>query len=178
MEDNMTAIDNTPINHNFLSPLNFKFQIKKAPHINFFLQKVNLPSISISNVTTPSPFVVIPYAGEHINYEPVSISFKVDEDLNNYLEIHNWLKALGKPKDFDGYKEISKIPSYTGDGIVSDIGLTILASTKTPNYEVTYVDAFPISLSGLSFSTTDSDVNYIEATAVFKYSYYDIVKIA
>jgi hypothetical protein len=32
-------------------------------------------------------------------------------------------------------------------------------------------------LSGLEFNTTDDNVNYIEATAVFKYTLYDIYKI-
>jgi hypothetical protein len=42
----MSSIDNTPENKNFLSPLNFRFQIKKAPHVNFFVQSVNIPAIS------------------------------------------------------------------------------------------------------------------------------------
>ena len=101
----MTAIDNTPSNKNFLSPLNFKFQIKKAPHVNFFIQKVNIPSISIETNPSPNnPFVKTPIPGEHISYSDLSISFKVDEDLTNYMELHNWIKALGKPQNFEQFK--------------------------------------------------------------------------
>ena len=53
----------------------------------------------------------------------------------------------------------------------------ILSSTKMANYEVVYTDAHPVSLSGLIFTTTDTDVNYIEATASFKYTYYDIINV-
>lgn len=173
----MTALDSTPENKNFLSPLNFRFQIKKAPHVNFFIQKVNIPEISIRAPESTNPFVTIPYSGEHINYGILNIEFKVDENLENYLEIHNWLKSLGKPQDFEQYKNIQDIPTWTGDGIVSDISLLVLASTKTPNYDITYTDAFPVSLSGLSFNTTDSDVNYVTASATFRYVYYDITKI-
>ena len=52
----MTAIDNTPENRNFLSPLNFKFSIKKSPNMNFFLQKVNLPSITQDVIVIPTNF--------------------------------------------------------------------------------------------------------------------------
>jgi hypothetical protein len=173
----MSAIDNTPSNKNFLSPLNFKFQIKKAPHVNFFIQKVNIADIALQEATSPNPFVKIPYPGEHINYGALSITFKVDEALQNYLEIHNWLKSLGKPQNFDQYKTIENMPITTGDGIYSDISLIVLASTKQPNYEIVYADAFPVSLSGVTFNTVDADVNYIEASAVFKYTYYDITKI-
>lgn len=173
----MSAIDNTPENKNFLSPLNFKFQIKKAPHVNFFIQKVNIPEIRIISPETPNPFVKIPYPGEHINYGTLNIDFKVDEDLENYLEIHNWLKALGKPQEFEQFKQIQDIPQWTGDGITSDISLIVLASTKMPNYDITYTDAYPESLSGLNFNTVDNDVNYVTASATFRYVYYDITKI-
>ena len=173
----MSAIDNTPENKNFLSPLNFRFQIKKAPHVNFFVQKVNIPDIAIRSPTSPNPFVNIPYPGDHMEFGALNITFKVDEDLQNYLEIHNWIRALGKPEDFAGYADIAAKPSWTGDGIYSDISVLVLASTKTPNYEVAYADAFPISLTGITFNTTDPNVNYIEASATFKYTYFTITKI-
>jgi hypothetical protein len=172
----MSALDNTPTNHNFLSPLNFKFQIKKAPHVNFFIQKVNLPGISTSNLQTSNPFVKIPYSSEHIDFENLEITFKVDEDLQNYLEIHKWIYGLGKPEEYQQYKNIDVKESFTGEGIYSDISLAILASTKTPNYEVVYIDAFPIKLSGITFNTVDTNVNYIEASATFRYTYYTIQK--
>ena len=173
----MSAIDNTPVNKNFLSPLNFKFSIKRSPHVNFFIQKVNIPSINLVSPNYPNPFVKAPIPGEHLDYGTLEITYKVDEDLQNYLEVHNWIKALGKPKDFSEYKEIQDKKSWTGDGIYSDISVMVLSSTKMANYEVVYIDAHPISLSGIVFNTTDPDVNYIEASAVFKYTYYDISKI-
>jgi hypothetical protein len=173
----MTAIDNTPENKNFLSPLNFRFLIKKAPHVNFFIQKVNIPSISLPSPEPNNPFVKVPIPGEHLNFSELKISFKVDEDLQNYLEIHNWIRALGKPENFNQYKTIQDQPSYTGEGIYSDISLLILSSTKMPNYEIVYIDAFPTNLSDLQFTTTDENVNYITASAVFKYNYYTITNI-
>lgn len=173
----MSAIDNTPSNRNFLSPLNFKFSLKRAPHVNFFIQKVNLPSLELPPVNSPNPFVNIPYSGEHITYGELSITFKVDEDLQNYLELHNWIKSLGKPQSFEGYKTLSEKDEFTGDGLKSDISLMVLSSTKSANYEIVFAEAHPISLSGIVFNTTDDNVNYIEASAAFKYTYYDINKV-
>jgi len=173
----MTAIDNTPENKNFLSPLNFKFQIKKAPHVNFFIQKVNIPGITMLSPSPSNPFVKTPYPGDHLVFGDLSIAFKVDEDLQNYLELHNWLRALGKPENFEQYKNIQDKPLMSGDGIYSDISVVVLSSTKMPNYEITYADAFPTSLSDLTFNTTDTNVNFITATATFKYTYYTITNI-
>lgn len=173
----MTALDNTPANKNFLSPLGFKFQIKKAPHVNFFIQQVNIPSLILQSPEKGNPFVNIPYPGEHLKFGELKISFKVDEDLQNYLEIHNWIRALGKPENFNQYKEIQNKPIASGDGIYSDISLMVLSSTKMANYEIVYVDAYPVMLSDLQFNTVDTDVNYITASSTFEYTYYTITNI-
>lgn len=178
MELIMTALDKTPENKNFLSPLNFKFQIKKAPHVNFFIQKVNIPGISLPPPASNNPFVAIPFPGEHINYAPLVIEFKVDEDLQNYLEIHNWIRGLGKPESYQEYVNISREDPMTGEGIYSDISLMVLSSTKMPNYELTFIDAHPVSLSEINFNTTNQDVNYITASAQFRYTLYNIQDIA
>ena len=173
----MSALEGTTVKKNFLSPLNFRFQIKRAPNVNFFIQKVNIPNIFLQETYHNNPFVKIPYAGDHMEYGTLRISFKVDEDLNNYLEIHNWIRGLGFPKDFSEYKAISSQNQYEGTGLRSDISLIILNSTMNPNHEITFIDAFPISLSGLEFNTTDATVNYLEASAEFKYIRFDISSI-
>lgn len=173
----MSALENTPTNPNFLSPLNFKFTIKRAPHINFFIQKINIPSLVLPTYESANPFVKIPEPGDHVDYGELSLSFRVDENLQNYLEIHNWIRALGKPKDFKEYKAIAQNPSYSGDSIRSDLTLLILTSSKNPNYMVTFTEAYPYELSELTFDTTKSDVEYIEATVSFKYILFEIENI-
>jgi hypothetical protein len=174
----MSAIDGTPVNKNFLSPLNFKFQIKRAPHINFFVQQVNIPGITVPELKNPNPMVQIPYPGEHVTYDSLSLTFAVDEDFNNYMEVHNWLIGLGKPKSFQQYADLSSGNPLLGQGVRSDISLVVLNSLKNPNYEVIFRDAFPISLSGLEFDTTENDISYMKATVEFTYILYTIEKIA
>ena len=173
----MSALDNTPVNKNFLSPLNFSFQIKRAPYINFFVQKVNLPSISIDFPIQATPFTNIPIAGEHIKYGDLTVTFKVDEDLQNWFEVHNWIRSLGFPDNFGEYAEVAVNTITSGNGITSDITLLISDSAKNPNYAVTFRDCFPVSLTDLNFETTDSSVDYITASASFRYILYDVVKI-
>jgi hypothetical protein len=173
----MTALENTPQNKNFLSPLNFIFQIKRSPHLNFFVQEVNLPSITADNLETSNPFVKIPVSGEHLRFGDLRVTFKVDEDLQNWFEIHNWIRFLGFPDNFSEYKKISSLPTVSGEGLTSDISLVILNQRKMPAFEVSFRNAFPISLSDLMFKTTENDVNYMTASADFRYILYDVVKI-
>lgn len=177
METAMTAIDNTPQNKNFLSPLNFQFQLKRAPNVNFFIQKISLPSIAVPEIEIPTMFNYIPEPGNKLSYGELDITFKVDEDFANYLEIHNWIRAITFPEKFEEYATIAKNPEYTGDGIRSDISLIVLNSVKKPNFEVVFRGAYPTALSGVDFDTTLDDVQYLTTTASFKYMLFDINKI-
>jgi hypothetical protein len=170
----MSALDNQPENVNFLSPLGFKFQVKKLPITNFFIQQVSFPGLSINPVDFPNPFVKIPISGEHIDFDDLQISFKIDEDMRNYIELHNWLRGLGFPDDYSQYEQLENQPKMSGMGLVSDVSLLILSSSKNPTFDIVFRDAFPISLSGFTFDTTLQDVNYIEATATFRYTSYSI----
>ena len=163
-------------NRNFLSPLGYQFHIKKCPATSFFIQSTEVPGVSGIAVYEPNPFVKIPMTYDHLEYEPLTVSFKVDEDLQNYLEIFNWITALGTPESYEQYKKLYDIPLYTGDGLYSDISLIILQSNKEANFEATFIDAFPISISKLPFNSTLTDVKYITATVSFKYSYFTLTK--
>lgn len=164
----MTALDKTPTNINFLNPLNFQFQIKRAPHVNFFIQKVAVPSISLATIPLATVFMPIPSPGK-IEYGTFPITFKVDEDLQNYLEVFLWMEHLGFPADFNQYEEIASQDLISGNGITSDITLLVLNAIQQPNYEFTMREAFPISLVMNELDTTNPDVTYVTATATFKY---------
>jgi len=169
----MTAIDSTPGNPNFLSPLNFVFSLKRAPHVNFFIQECNIPGLALRPLNVPTPLVRIPYGGDHIMYNELSITFKVDEDLQNYMEIFTWLKSLGK-QEYQYYANLETQPVMSAAGLKSDILMTILDGTKNPNYQITYRDCIPISLSDVKFRSDAQDVNYVSASAQFRYTLFDI----
>ena len=179
----MSAIDNQPSTKSFLSPLGLKFVIKKTPHINYFVQAVSLPSITLNRTDIPTPFVKLPIAGDHIDFGELTVTYKVDEDLKNYLEIYNWMVAIGFPDSFDQYKVVDEyrrsrntgtVQPMSGLGVYSDATLTILSSAMNPVHNITFLNAFPTSLSELEFTATDSDVNYLTSTVTFAYQKYTI----
>lgn len=173
----MTAISNQPANKSFLSPLGFKFTIKKTPHINYFVQAASLPSITLNRTDVPTPFIKIPVPGDHLDFGEFTLSYKVDEDLKNYLEIYNWMIALGFPDNFDQYRIPNSVDRMTGQGLISDGTLTILSSAMNPVHQVTFLDMFPTSISELEFTTTDSDINYLTSTVSFAYRKFDIISM-
>lgn len=162
-------LTNQPQNANFLSPLGFRFLLKRAPTVNFFCTQVRIPSFEIGEATMPTPFKRIPLPGDKPTFGDLVINFKVDEGLKNYLEIFNWLAKIGFPEKFEQYASISSNPSSTGYGVVSDATVVVLNSAMDPSVEFRFENMFPASISELDFSTTESSVNYISATATFKF---------
>lgn len=161
----MTIINNT----NFLPIVGFKFGVKKLPTTNFFVQSVNIPGVELGFTEMPTPFIKYPMPGDHIKYRDLTVTFRVDEDMKNYLEIYNWIIQLGFPDSFDQYKLIDSKSATTGEGKTSDGVLIAQNSARSPNMEITFVDMFPRSLSDIVFDSRDTNLQYAEATAVFKF---------
>jgi hypothetical protein len=166
---------NEPTNKNFLSPLGFVFNLKKTPSTNFFVTRASLPGLNLGIVEVPTPFVKMPVPGEKIQFNDLSITFKVDEDMKNWNEIFEWMVALGFPQSFEQYKEIRE--KQLGEGVYSDATLMVLNSNMNPNLEFQFVNLFPYMLSDLDFSTQGADVEYIEATVQFRYEYFTAKKL-
>jgi hypothetical protein len=180
----MSAVDNQPTNINFLGQNGFRFSIKRLPGVNYFCQSVSIPAVSVGVAETPTPFASLPRPGDRITYEPLSITFKVDEDLKNYFEIQRWLEGLGHPDDltqtrnlsqeisrtqFAGTRQIGYYTTY-----MSDATLSILTSAKNVNKNIFFLDCFPIGLTELSFSSTVTTIEYLEATVTFRYRKYQL----
>jgi len=179
----MSAEENQPNNLNFLGQNNFRFAIRRLPNVNYFCQGVTIPSVSVGAIDSPTPFAAVPRPGDRITYDPLVVRFKVDEDLTNYFEIQSWLEGLGHPEDLSQTKNLSldirsnqigsrPLGYYTT--YISDATLNIMTSNKNFNKTIFFYDCFPINLSELSFESTNSDVEYLEATATFRYRMYKL----
>ena len=100
----MSAINTQPENKNMLSPTGFRFVLNRTPNVNYFTYSVPIPTLSLGEIDVENPNVRVPNPGDKLRYEPLSIRFRVDEDLSNYLEIHNWLVSLGYPEDITRHR--------------------------------------------------------------------------
>ena len=173
----MAAIHEQPANINFLSPLGFRFKLKRAPNLNFFVTNVNIPLITLNTVEVPTPFKTINIPGSKLEYGDLDLTFMLDEDMATYFEIYNWLIAIGFPERFEQYKGLKEAQKGTPNQLLSDATLTIMTSDMVPNIEVTFEDLFPTGINDINFTTSDNDVNYISATASFKYKIFHVKKV-
>ena len=83
----------------YLSPTQFRFGIHQLPKVQFFTTAANIPWHQYGEAIFPTPFKDIPIMGDKITYENLEISFIVDEFLENYQSLHEWLTAIGFPSN-------------------------------------------------------------------------------
>ena len=191
-------IDRTPSKFDYASPIQFRFKMTKLPNVEFFIQSANIPAITLGETSIETPLKEIPIPGDKVSYSSLDVSFLVDENLNNYKEIHDWITGIGFPQDHKQFQTLlgtsaDRFPGTTSStaatgtsiaqpldegGIYSDATLTVLNNKNIAKTEIRFQNVYPTSLGGLSYSITASDVDYLTVNASFSYMYYDIVQIS
>jgi hypothetical protein len=171
------AFANQINNRNFLSPAGFQFTLAKEPKASFLCNAVRIPEINLATAIQPSYLKDLDVPGEKLTYGDLTIRFLIDENLENYMSIHNWLTGLGFPEIGSDYTELI----VDDDGLrdpkqaFSDGTLTILNSNYNPSAMVKFKDLFPVSLTSMEFDASITDLQYFTAEATFKYTVYNIL---
>ena len=192
------VINRTPDKQDYASPVQFRFKCTKLPLVEFFVQSVNLPGINLGSAQQTNPLYDIPLPGDKITYASLDLSFVVDENLNNYKEIHDWILGLGFPSNHTQFQDLQtagsdRFPGSTRStaatgtnvpqplnegGIYSDATLTVLNSKNIAKTEIRFENLYPTCLGSLNYDVRATDVDYINASVSFNYMKYDIVQIS
>jgi hypothetical protein len=168
-------------NRNFLTPVGFKFILNRAPKVAFFSNQANIPGINLGSAIQPTYLKDLDTPGDKLVFNDLILTFLVDEDLENYMEIQHWMRGLGYPENLEEIYNLQKEDTFVDStdtklmNIYSDATMNVLTSSQNVNFNIKYRDVFPVSLSDLQFDATNQDIQYFTAEATFKYTIYDIV---
>jgi len=196
MTTETSPLNRQPTALDYSSPTQFRFLINQLPKVQYFTTEANIPGITLGEGQFNTPLKDIELLGDKLTYEDLTITFIVDENLENYIEMHTWLTGIGFPKDrkqFSEFRGSTSNMSVKTRGESNDIGdvrastpelamtsdsvLTILTNKNNPVVECRFRDVFPTSLSGLTYSQNQTDVEYLTAAVTFKYTIYEIVTL-
>jgi len=178
----MTALTRSPSNPNFLQPNKFQLNFSRLPNMQFFAQTLSVPGISMSEAIQPTPFVDLFVPGDKAIYDLLNVTFIVDESMGSWIEIHNWIRGMTFPTDFQDYRDLKYLSNQntfksTNKPQYSDCRVTMLTSSNNPIVAFKYYDVFPTTLSSLIMSSQQSPEEIITADASFRYSYFDIEQV-
>ena len=171
--------DSQPTNLNQLNVVSFDVSFSRLPAVQYFCQRISLPTIVLGETNEPSPFLNLPLEGDTLTFEALSLSFIIDEDLQNYIEIYNWLTALGFPRDYSQFAILQE-PSAASKTLskYSDLSLVVHTNKSNPNYKIKFTDVFPTSISSIQFDATPTGMDPIVVDATFNFrGMFDITKI-
>ena len=185
----LNSLTRQPTKLDYAAATQFKFNITKLPKVEFFCTSVNIPGITLGETSQDTPLKTIPIPGDNLTYGSLNVDFMIDENLENYREIHGWLTGLGFPKNHIQFETFvnagsDRFPTSNATaksreaGKVDDVGfdvgaqysdatLSILSSKNNPILEVRFRDLYPTSLSGLSYDQQAGDTSYLTGTVSF-----------
>jgi|TARA_B110000263_G_C15200130_1_gene460250 hypothetical protein len=167
----MSALQSLPSNLSYLSPVSFKFAVGRYPAVNYFCQTANLPGVSISTIPFITPLKNVEDPGDEVMFEQLSIRMIIDENLQNWLSIWDWINVLGAPTDITSKEQGRR---RTAGELKSEAILTVLTSNMNPQINIKFHDMWPVSLSGINFDSTLTDIEYATADVSFQYDVYEI----
>ena len=162
-----------PDTNNYLATNFFQLEITRLPTVTYFCQSVGLPSLNLTPVDQPTSGGLFPkWIGGRYNFEDITVSFIVDENMKNWIEVFEWMKDIGT---IDGLN--NPISGKQTEESFSDILLTITNSVYKPKYYIRFEGAFPIALSGIEFNSALGENEPVVASATFTYTSYDITPL-
>ena len=123
---------NLTSNMNYLAPTSFKLVIdrKNYPNLEFFAQTINHPGASVSAAELPySRLGSVALAGDKLTFGELSATIILDEDMNSYTEMYNWLRRMVE-QNRNAPSNLTKIPTE------ADITISILTSHNNGNKQI------------------------------------------
>jgi hypothetical protein len=170
----MTALNRSPENTNLLQPTKFLLTFDRIRTTQYFCQTVNLPGVSLGEVSRATPFLDMFSPGTKLSYDPLVVEFILDEELQGWKNLYDWMLTMADPNGFekrDGSKELQNNKHF------SDATLSVLSGLNNPLLRIHYTNLFPLSISDIRFDTTQSADTIMTATATFRYQSYTYLTV-
>ena len=177
--------------YDYATGTQWRIAFNRIPKTTWFCTAANVPGITLGEASYPTPMVDMFLTGDKLTFETLNITFIVDEELQNYRELWNWLVGIGSPVRHDQWAtaltqgdgavrqfgtedaDPRTKSTYEESNLYSDATLIVYNSKNIPKVDVKFKNMFPTSLSALEYSQDLSDVEYFKASATFRYLYYE-----
>lgn len=171
------ALKSQPNNSNLAQTTRFQLTIPRLQGVSYFCQTFILPGVTAGNAMVPTPFVDMPVPGEKLQYDPLTVTFLVDEDMSNWREVHTWMRGYTFPTDFKEYRDLRLQNQFTKSldrPQYSDGQLTVFSNAWKPLLRFKFYNMFPTTLGSVNFTAQDTPDAIMMADVTFMYLYFDV----
>ena len=190
-----SALARQPTEFNYSQSNQFKVHLSLFPKTEWFVVRANIPSVTLGQAVQATRLIDMPVIGDKLTYDQFYFTFIVDEKLQNYMELHDWLVNIGFPQSHTQFQSQTRTDGVTrpvgktfdtkvaGFGkesdrdLYSDITMFILSSKNNPVAVIKFFESFPVNLTNIEYSQQLTDTTYAECTATFAYTLFTITPI-
>ena len=180
-----------PTVYDYATGTQWRLAFNRLPKTTWFCTAANVPGITLGEAQYPTPMSDMFVVGDKLTFETLNITFLVDEELQNYRELWDWIVGIGSPVSHsqwettlskgDGAIRTFSTPdadprtksTYEESNLYSDATLIVYNSKNMAKVNVKFKNMFPTSISSLEYSQDLTDVEYFKASATFRYLYYE-----
>jgi hypothetical protein len=159
-----------PENTNFLQVSKFTFLIPELPFAKYFCQNVIMPGVSTSAPVQPTYLSDLYRHGDKLVYDPLTITFYLDEDMRTWEESYIWLITLTQPFRFQQYA--SRFQKKYYDGVMETT-----KNSNLPNLRFKFLNCHPTSISSVQFDVTQTADFTPTADITFQYDQMEMERI-
>lgn len=135
---------------------------------DYYVKSLYLPSYNVDEVYSEFKNQRMRYPTTKINenLQPINISFKCSENLENYLNLFEYMQQMKYGQNVT--------PEYIKDNTVNKINLIILDNQKRDIYKIEFTNCFLLALSNLDLvQGIDNEITFSTT-----FSYQEILKEA
>jgi hypothetical protein len=170
----MTVLNRNPQNTNPLQPTKFLLTFGRIQTVQYFCQEVNLPGVTLGEVNRATPFLDMFSPGTKLTYDPLDITFTVDEEMSSWKNLYDWFISIADP---DGFEKRTYVKELQRTEHFSDAYLTVLSALNNPVLRIEFANVFPLTLSDINFDTKLSADTIITCKATFRYQSYKYLTV-
>jgi hypothetical protein len=145
-----------------LKTSNFFFQTRDSKQIEFFCQEVQIPGYSLGSIDIPYASMKTKRSGDSIEFEDLTLTVLLDEDLSTFKEIYDYLMLTHNT--FSNELEVQQQ--------VFDATLFITTNKNNIQHKIHFYSCWFQSISPVQFMTTSTDENNLTFTVGIRYDYY------
>lgn len=146
---------------------NFVIQTRDSRKIEFFCIEAQIPGMSIGQLDIGFNAMKDKRPGDSIEFEPLTLTVLLDENLTSYKNVHDYLNLTHDP--------ITN--KLVVDQEVFDATLFITSNKNNPKFKFTFRDAWFQSISEIQLQSTSTDENNLSFTIGIVYNFFTFEKL-
>ena len=168
----------TQLSQSYQQPTKWQISFPRISNTVFYCTSVSVPGFTITETKQPTPVQDLWIPGNKVNYEPLMLTFLVDDKFASWFDVYQWMTGLGAPQNDQQYADLASnsikngVPTFGVRPPYAEGILNLYTAKNNVGLQFYFADCYPFTLSSVKMSYEQSADYVLTAEVGFRYSYY------